>query len=451
MALKRLMLEKELREKKNALEELRSANFEQREKEIEKAIEEAATEEERSAVEEAIEAFEAEKRETEEKAVDLESRISEIENEISAMEEKETKTEERSVELKGEKMERRTLERAPMEVREKIMNSEETKAFLGSVRSAMETRAVLKGDLTVPVVMLDLIRENIFRYSKLINRVRLRTMAGDGRQTVMGTVPEAVWTEMCAKVNELEIGFNQVTLDGYKVAGFLPLCNAVKEDSEFDLAAEIIEVLGQSIGYALDKAIIYGKGAASKMPLGIVTRLAQTQAPAGYPADAPAWVDVSDTNILQIPAASNGTEFYSDLVMDAAATVNTYARGRRFWAMNSKTYATLIAKALTVDGAGALVSGVDGTMPVIGGDIDVLEFIPDGDIIGGYGELYVLGERRGLAIDMSEHAQFIEDNTVFRAKARYDGHPVIANAFVAININGGDVTTSMEFAPITNP
>lgn len=451
MALKRLMLEKELREKKAALEELRSVDFEQREKEIEKAIEEAATEEERGAVEEAIEAFETEKRETEEKSADLESRISEIETEISAMEEKEEKAEERSAEPKGEKMEKRTLDRAPLEVRERIMGSEETKAFLGNVRSAMETRAVLKGDLTVPVVMLDLIRENVFRYSKLINRVRLRTMNGDGRLTVLGTVPEAVWTEMCAKINELEIGFNQITLDGYKVAGYLPLCNAVKEDSEFDLAAEIIEVLGQSIGYALDKAIIYGKGAASKMPLGIVTRLAQTVQPAGYPADAPAWENVSATNILEIPAGTTGAEFYSDLVMDAAATVNTYARGRRFWAMNSKTYATLVAKALSVDAAGALVSGVDGTMPVIGGDIDVLEFIPDGDIIGGYGELYLLGERRGLAIDMSEHAQFIEDNTIFRAKARYDGQPVIAKAFVAINIDGEDVTTSMDFAPITNP
>ena len=52
----------------------------------------------------------------------------------------------------------------------------------------------------------------------------------------------------------------------------------------------------------MDKAILYGKG--TGMPLGIVPRLAQQSAPANYPANAPAWVDLHTTNIKQIGGES---------------------------------------------------------------------------------------------------------------------------------------------------
>lgn len=445
MALKRLMLEKELREKKEALEKLRAADFDKREKELETAIDEAETQEQREAVAEAIAVFDSDKKANEAEAEGLEARISEIEKEILETEKGKEKEEGKETMIFENK--NRSLDNVADEKRALIMGAPETKEFLSQIRTAIkEKRAITGANLTIPVVMLDIIRENIFRYSKLVNRVRLRSINGEARQTVAGTVPEAVWTEMCANINELNFAFNQITIDGYKVAGYIPVCNSVLQDSDYDLAAEIIDVLGQSIGFALDKAILYGTGATGHMPLGIVTRLAQTVQPAGYPQNAPAWVDLSTTNIISMADAS-GAEFYSQFVLNAGKTSNVYARGRRFWAMNSATYAMLLSKALVIDASGAIVAGVNGTMPVVGGDIDVLEFIPDGDIIGGYGDLYLLGERRGLQIDQSEHVQFIEDNTVFRAKARYDGMPVIAKAFVAINIAGEAVTTTMTFAP----
>ena len=41
---------------------------------------------------------------------------------------------------------------------------------------------------------------------------------------------------------------------------------------------------------------------------------------------------------------------------------------------------------------------------------------------------------------------FIEDMTLFKGTARYDGMPVIGEAFVAVNINNKAVTTSVTFA-----
>lgn len=88
-------------------------------------------------------------------------------------------------------------------------------------------------------------------------------------------------------------------------------------------------------------------------------------------------------------------------------------------------------------------------MPVIGGDIEVLSFIPDNVIIGGYFDLYLLAERAGEKFAQSEHVRFIQDQTVLKGTARYDGKPVIAEAFVAIGIKGTTPNATMSFAPDT--
>ena len=117
--------------------------------------------------------------------------------------------------------------------------------------------------------------------------------------------------------------------------------------------------------------------------------------------------------------------------------------------MNSKTYAALKAKVITFTATGDIVSNVFGTLPIINGDIDVLEFMPDGDIVGGYGDLYLMAMRSGMTIESSREVQFIQDNTVFKGKQRADGQPVIPGAFIAININNEAVTTAMDFAADT--
>ena len=281
-----------------------------------------------------------------------------------------------------------------------------------------------------------------------MNRVRIRNVRGQTRQTIAGVVPEAVWTEMCGNLNELTFVFNQVTLDGYKVAGIIPVCNALLEDSDIALASWIVEMLSESIGLAKDKAILYGKGSAYNMPLGIVTRLAETQAPANYPASAPAWVDLHTTNIQTIASSLTGAAFWSALTLAAGNTFTRYSRGRQFWAMNSKTYSLLKSKVITFTASGDLAANVFGVLPIIDGDIDILEFMPDGDIVGGYGDLYLWAQRSNMVIGMDEtgYVNRLKDETVFFGKERADGMPVIPGAFVAINIAGVAPTTAVTFA-----
>ena len=472
MALKAIMLRSKIDKKRSELNALleKDADFEAREAELEQAIEEAQTEEEQQTVSEQVEAFETEKTEHEESKARLNEEIMGLEDELSATEaeppidrtassvKKPIRKERKGVEMitrdiRKLPMNVRAFDSLPMETRESIVEREDVKAFLSKIRSMKgSTRAITGGDLEIPVVFLELISENMYRYSKLLNRVRVRSVPGQARQTIAGTVPEAIWTEMCGAINELSLVFNQVTLDGYKVAGYVPVCNSLLEDtvSNLDLASWIVEMISESIGLAEDKAILYGKGASSHMPLGIVTRLAQNEQPSGYPANAPAWVDLHESNILSINGDSmSGAQFWSALTLAAGNTFTRYSRGNQFWAMNSRTYAKLKSKLITFTASGDIVANLYGNLPIITGDVDVLEFIPDGDIIGGYGDLYVWADRADIRIDQSEHVQFIQDNTVFRGKARADGMPIIPGAFVAININNTSVTTAMDFAADT--
>lgn len=469
MALKAIMLRNRIDKKMSELEELRKKDeeFLNREAELETAINEAVTEEDQQVVSEQIDAFDTEKTEHEEAKTRLQGEIDDLEAELAETEKEPPAEPAREVKVKKEErkemmvnreirslpMNVRAFDSLPVETRNQIVEREDVKEFLERMRSMKgNTRAIQGGELEIPVVFLELISENMYRYSKLLNRVRVRNVPGEARQTIAGTVPEAVWTEMCGAINELTFVFNQITLDGYKVAGYVPICNSLLEDtvSNLDLASWIVEMLSESIGLAEDKAILYGKGSASHMPLGIVTRLAQDSQPDGYPANAPAWVDYSDTNIIKINGTSlTGAEFWAQLAMAAGNTFTRYNRGEQFWAMNSKTYATLKSKLITFTATGDIVANLFGTLPVINGNVDILEFIPDGDIIGGYGDLYLWADRRAMAIDSSEHVQFIQDNTVFRGKARADGAPIIPGAFVAININNVNVTTAMDFAADT--
>lgn len=332
-----------------------------------------------------------------------------------------------------------------------LIAREDVKEFLQRARELAgqsQTRAVSGAELNIPDVLLELIRDNLDRYSKLINRVGLRRLKGTSRQNILGTIPEGIWMEAHGKLNELSIAFNQIEVDGYKVGGFIPVHNSDLEDSDENLAEIILDALAQAIGLALDKAILYGTG--KKMPLGIVTRLAQEAQPDDWGLNAPEWTDLHATHIVKIdPSNKTAEQFFSELILKLGSIpkANYTTTGGMWWAMNRKTKATLMSKAVMFNAAGAIVAGVNNTMPVIGGEIIELDFLADNDIVGGYGELYRLVERKGGTLARSEHVRFIEDQTLFKGTARYDGKPIFGEAFVALNINNSNPATTVTFAP----
>lgn len=475
MALRQLILSKKIEAKRAALAaldeakqtlETRRAQLNTREAEIEAAVNEVTDqtpEEERQAVEAEAEQFEQdaealtrEETEHEQQRSAIEKELADLRSELEEINQRaktqapaptnEPETNQRKDDIIMEN--RTTFYGMSYQQRDALFAREDVKNFLQRARElGRQERAVTGKELLIPDVFLGIVRDQTAQASKLLKHVNHRRISGTSRVVVSGVIPEAVWTEMCGKLNEMDIGFYGDEMDGWKVGGFIAICKAVLEDSDIALATEIINAISKALGYALDKAICYGTG--NKMPLGIVTRLVQTVEPDNYSTKARPWENLSATNVQAI-TSKTGLDLFKAIKTTMAAAKGKYATGGRFWAMNESTKATLEVEAMSLTAAGAFATGMVGaTMPnPLGGAIETLDFIPDGIVIGGYGELYFLAERAGVEIGMSEHVRFIEDEIVYKGTARYDGKPIIAEGFVAFGINGKKPTAAdVTFAP----
>lgn len=323
------------------------------------------------------------------------------------------------------------------------------KDFIARVRAMAGTskRVITGAELAIPNVLLDVVRDNLGEYSKLLRHVRLRQVRGNGRVLVAGKIPEGIWTEMCARLNELTFAMTEIELDGYKVGGFVTICRAVLVDaSDVDLGEEIVEDLLRAVGKALDKAIVFGLGPNSKMPIGFVTRLAQTAQPAYWGVNQGDWTDLHTTNLLKLNlSGADGVAYYQAVLGAMGKAKPDYTNGQSVWVMNRATHMAMKAAGLAFNAAGALVSAIDDTMPVEGGIVEELDFMPDGMVAGGFLDGYILAEREGSSWARSDEVLFFEDQVAYKVTARYDGQPIVGEAFVAFTLDNSDVTTVIPF------
>ena len=458
MAIKTLMLRKKIDDKRKELDALtakrdalaeKAVELETREKDLEESIAEAETEDEQAAVEGEVEKFETDKATIESEQAENEAAIESLETEINELETDLANSENRQrepatapatvekvattiTERTSHKMiKTRSLREMTIEQREAFVAREDVQNTLAQIRELMKTkRSITGGDYTIGTSVLGLIRENVMEYSKLYARVNAMNANGNGRVIVQGVAPEAIWLECCDAIPEVSITFGQVELDCFKVGAFFGVCNALIEDSDIDLLDALMVALMQGLGMAIDKAIIYGTG--TKMPTGVVTAIADDQA-------------LALTNLIKITGSPTGNSLFTAIIKASGAANSTYSRGGKLWIMNEKTYTELMANAVSVNSNGQLVAGVTDRFPVVGGDIIVLNFVPDNNIVVGYFDLYALLVRAGMTVETSEHAKFIEDMTILKGKARMDGKPAIVGAFAAIGL-GVDPTTSVDFA-----
>lgn len=455
--LKALMLRKKINDAKALLESLRAnetdfatraAELAKREEELAQSITEASTEEEQKVVEEAVKAYEddktkldSEKSENDQKIVDLESEVSEMEKELEQTEEQQRASKKApaapadnktpvGINLErntGKMFKVRSIRSMNIAERAEFVAREDVQKTVEEIRTLIkEKRTVTGADVFIGVSIFELIRDNITDYSKLYARIRANFTNNNGRQPVEGVIPEAIWTEACAALNELDLSFGSVELDTYKVGGFFAVCNSKLEDADIDLVDVFTDALLQGIGFALDKAIVYGTG--TKMPTGFVTAIAGTA-----------------SQLVTIANTYSGKALFQQIVMAGGVADGKKSRGRITWIMNEKMYRFLKAQAMEFDAAGALVSGVDGSMPVDGGDVVVLEFIPDNNIAFGYLDLYSGLIKREMTVSVSTECKFIEDQTVLKGLMRADGKPAVPTAFGAIGY-GAAPTTEVEFA-----
>lgn len=381
---------------------------------------------------------------------EIAARLAEIENELNDLEERAKKKPAAGTATTTNNNNNEREGNTTMNIRERIhasMESETVRTFMQGVKGIMQGRGVSNANYLIPTEFLPILRENISRYSALMKHVNVQRINGEGRQTILGAVPEAVWTEMTGKINELAITAAQISVAGNKVAGYIPVPNAYLEDSDENLAATVLDYLGQSIGFAVDKAILYGTG--KNMPVGIMTRLSATAKPDWWQEGGPEFKALNATHIGKASAAAvNGTALYQEMAKVLGNAKAKYGvGGGKFWAMSGATWTRLQIELMSINAAGSVVTGAQMVMPVIGGAIEILDnIVEDNVIIGGYGSQYTLAERAPIELASSEHVMFIEDNTVFRGKARYDGMPVAGEGFAAFSLSTTAPVAAKAFA-----
>ena len=463
MALKVLVLRKRIEPLQAELEHLRTAasSFEAREAELEQAINEAATDEEREVVETLVSEFEQTRETNASEQTRISGEIAELERQVAEIETAGKAA--RSAEPGADVKKRSDSVANPVpnicnytralsvlgetpEQRSALVARDDVRTFICNLRDLRGTnRSVKGGELGIPDVLFGVLRNNVDRYSKLIKFVAVKPVKGTSRQNIAGTIPEAIWTEAVGALNELDIVFTQLEMDGYKVGGYVAISNStLEDDDDLALLASVIDILGQSIGLGADKALVYGTG--EKMPVGFVTRLAAKSQPTWWGKNQGTFTDLSASNVLKLDiGGKTGTEFFQTLIVALGIASPDYAIGDPVWVMNHKTRIDLLSRCMAFNSNAALTAGMSNIMPVLGGQIVELNFMKDHDIAGGYLSLITLAERSGAKIESSDIPLFIQDCTVFKATQRYDGKPARGEGFVLLNYNNTAPTTSVTF------
>lgn len=330
--------------------------------------------------------------------------------------------------------------------RDALLAQPAVKEFLQRVReSRSQQRSVNGGDLGIPDGFLPILRDLTYQESKFLRYCFTTSFRGTTRQNVAGVAPEAIWTEMTDALNELDINFWQLTMDGYMVGGYMAVPNALlMDDSDLQLASTILQALASSLAKAIDKSIWFGTG--EKMPVGILTRLAATAKPAWWGAQQGDFTDLHTSHILKLDLSTKtGVEFFQPLVAALAVAKPDYSNGTVVWTMNRKTHLDLMSRALAYNSAAAMVAGVNNTMPVVGGEIVEWEVMPDNEIAGGFLSLYRSVEREGTLIDSNTNVRWLQNQTCFKGLQRRDGKPAIGEAFVLVNYGNVAPTTATTF------
>lgn len=401
MALRVLMLRKKLDERRAALEELRAAagSFQMREAELEQAISEAGTDEEKEAVEAAVDQFDKDRDENAVACGKLEGEIKDIEKEIEELERKAPAPTAPRTEFRGGMtgMNTRRDERLAYLAREEVRDF-----YTRLAQAVSEKRALMGTEQLIPESVVDMIQLRLGDYGTLYNEVNRITLTGTLRAILDGAVPEGAWVEMTGALTELAASFKAVEADGYKVGGYVPIANSIIEDSMLNLSSYIETRLAQAIAKALDKAILKGTGAAGKQPVGIIPSLADANKPAPFVYDVGKVlaclgdIDDGENAVGEIIAVMKRSTYYKRVVPN---TVTMTADGRQ------------VAQSVSSP-------NVAGVRVVFNNYMD-----EDTALVGDF-KKYLLAERAGVSMAVSTDVKFIEDQTVIKATARYDGKPV---------------------------
>jgi len=419
MAIKQIMLNKKIEQRKSVLTELLADELElnTRSAELEVAVEEAQTDEEMTVLEEEVNKLDADKTELESQKSTLEQEISDLEAELEQLNSKVPTNESRNHTNNNEK--RGNVHMNKMQVRELIKNGDYYKRseVVDFYEQFKNLRAVTGGELTIPEVVVNRIMDIMGDFTTLYPLVDKIQVKGTTRILVDSDTAAATWIEQSASVPSGDVGtITNVDFDGFKVGKVTFVDNYLLQDSIINLDDYVTKKIARAIAKALDLAIVKGTGSANKQPTGVIPSL-----PAANKVNVEANEKLIKNLVKQIGLIDTGSDSIGEIV--AVMKRSTY-------------YNRLVEYSIQVDSNGNVV----GKLPnlnnpdLLGLKVVFNNNLSSDEVLFGDFQQYTLVERENITIDSSSHVKFSEDQTAFRGKGRYDGKPVNAKAFVLATI-----------------
>ncbi|BBN99164.1 phage major capsid protein [Sporolactobacillus terrae] len=420
MALKQIMLAKKIQQRKAALEALagEETTLKTRSAELEKAIEEAQTDEETKVVEEEVDKLEQDKTTFDEKKSKLEGEIAGLEKELEELNSKEPPKQVRAAKTnKGE-----VREMNKFQVRELLRTGEyyklpEVREFYDKFKNL---RAVTNGEILIPEVVVNRIIAILGDYTTIYPLVDKINVKGTTRILVDTDTTPATWVEQKGAIPMGDVGTpTEIDLDGYKVGKVTFVDNYLLQDSIINLDSYVTSKIARAIGMALDIAILKGTGTDGKQPTGIIPSLDE---------DHQTEVSVNGQLIKNLVKKIGLIDTGADSVGEIVAVMK-----------RSTYYNYLLDFSINVNAQGNVVGKLPNLSApdLVGLRIVFNNNLDDGQVLFGDFSKYTLVQRETITIDSSDQVKFVEDQTAFRGKGRFDGKPVKAESFVLVTLTGG--------------
>ncbi|WP_446936688.1 phage major capsid protein [Lysinibacillus fusiformis] len=419
MTLKQLMLSKKIEQRKSALVDLmlREEEFQNRSAELVTALEEAKTEEEISTVESEINKLDSDKEEVTNKKTVLEDEIKTLETELEQLNSNAPSNQQRSKQLPIQTRGEESMNR--LQVRELLKTGEyyersEVKEFYEQFKNL---RAVTGGELSIPDVVVNRIMDIMGDFTTLYPLVDKVAIKGTTRILVDTDTTAATWMEQTASIPTGDVGtITKIDFDGFKVGKVTFVDNSLLNDSIVNLDDYVTKKIARAIAKALDIAIVSGTGAANKQPTGIVPSLK-----AEHKVEAVADEKLIKNTVKHIGLIDSG----EDTVGEIAAVMK-----------RSTYYNRFLEFSIQVNAEGNVVGKLPNLKQpdLLGLPVVFNNSLAVDQVLFGEFDKYTLIERESITIDNSEHVKFVEDQTAFRGKGRYDGKPTNVDAFVLVTI-----------------
>jgi len=423
--LKQLKLQAELKQRKSEMEALtaQKAGFSKRSEELAASLEEAKTDDDIALVQGEIEALEKEigEADADTKITNVQGEIDRIEGELGDIEER-RKGSSGKTPIKTEK--RGDGKMNKYQIRELVKTGEyyeraEVKEFYEKFKNL---RAVGGEGLTIPNTVINRIMDIMGDYTTLYPLVDKIRANGTTRILMDTDTTAATWVEMTDSVPTGDVGtITKIDFDGFLIGKATFVSNAMIQDSIINLDDYVTKKIARAIALGLDGAILKGLGSSNKQPEGILFKLSTSHK---VEADITKLVNV----VKKLTLIDTGEDSIGEII--AVMKRSTY-------------YNRFVEFSINVDSSGNVVGKLPNlTSPDICGlRVVFSNHMDDDTVLFGDFSKYTIVERESIAIEPSEHAKFIENQTAFRGLGRFDGKPTKPDAFVAVNVDLGALQT----------